>query len=91
MVVRVDDGGEESEIFQEQQGVHQECILSPQSFNICGEHIILETLEHWAGGVSIVGRRISNLRYAYVTTLIASDEEEMAQFVNLVKIASEKL
>ena len=89
MVVRVD--GEKSEAFQAQQGVHQKCILSPQVFNIYGEYIIREALEHWTGGISIGGRRISNLRYADDTTLIASDDEEMAELVNLVKIASEKL
>ena len=67
------------------------CILFPQLFNIYGEHIIREALEHWIGGIFIGGRRIPNLRYAGYTTLIASDEEEMAELVNLVKIASEKL
>ena len=89
MVVRVD--GEESEAFQSEQGVSQGCILSPQLFNINGEHIICQTLEYWTCGISIGGRRISNLQYANDTTLIASDEEEMKELVNLVKIASEKL
>ena len=70
--------------------MRQGCILSPQLFNIYGEHIIREALEHWTGGISIGGRRIPDLQYAG-TTLIASDEEEMAELVNLVKIASEKL
>ena len=43
------------------------------------------------GGISIGGRIISNLQYADDTTSIASSEEEMAQLVNLVKIASKKL
>ena len=46
------------------------------------------TLNWW---FFVGGRRISNLRCANDTTLIASDEEEMAELVNLVKIASEEL
>ena len=57
MVVRVD--GEESEAFQVEQGVSQECILSPQLFNIYDEHIIREVLEHCIGSISIGGRRVS--------------------------------
>ena len=71
--------------------MRQGCILSSQLFNIYDEYTIRETLEYWTGGIFIGGRRISNLRYADDTTLIASDEEEMAELVNLVKIASEKL
>ena len=89
MVVRVDD--EEFEAFPAKQGACQGCILSPQLFNIYGEHIICEPLEYWTGGISIRGRRISNLRYADDTTLIALDEEEMVELVKLVKIASKKL
>ena len=89
-MVKID--GEESEAFQAEQKVRQGCILSSQLFNIYGERIIRKALEHrWTSDISIGGRRISNLRYADDTTLIASDKEEMAEHVNLVKIASEKL
>ena len=44
MVVSVD--GEESEAFQSEHRVCQGCILSPQLFNIYGESIIREALEH---------------------------------------------
>ena len=89
MKVRVDN--EESEAFQEEQEVCQGCILSPQLFNIYGEHIIREALEHWTGGIFVGRRRISNLRCADDTTLKALYEEEMAKLVNVVKIASKKL
>ena len=79
------------EAFQAEQELRRGCILSLHLFNIYGEHIICEALEHWTGGISIGGRRISNLRYSDYTSLIASDEEEMAQLVNLLKMASEKL
>ena len=62
-------------------------MLSPQLFNIFGEHIIREALKHRTGGISIGGRRIFDLQYADDTTLIASDKVEMAVLVNLVKIA----
>ena len=61
--------------------------MFPQLFNIYVEHIIRETLVHGTGGISIGERRSSNLRYEDDTTLIASDEEEMAELVNLVKIS----
>ena len=89
MMARV--AGEESEAFQAEKGVRQGCILSSPLLNIYGEHIIRVVLEHWTGGISIGGRRISNLRYANDNTLIAQDEEEMVKLVNLVRIVSEKL
>ena len=51
MVVRVD--GEEAEAFRAEQGVRSGYILSPQLFNIYGEHILCKALEHWTGGISI--------------------------------------
>ena len=89
MVVRV--GADESETFQTEQGVRPECISTSQLFNIYGEHIIREALEHWTGGISIGEKRIFNLRHTDDITLIALDEEEMAELVNLVNIASKKL
>ena len=89
MVVRVDS--EESEAFQAEQGVDHGCVLSPQLFNIHGEHIICKTLVHWTGGISPRGRRISNLQYVNDTTLIALDEEEMEELINLVKMVRIKL
>ncbi len=89
MVVKMD--GEESSDFRAGQGVRQGCILSPLLFNIYGERIIREALENWSGGISIGGRKISNLRYADDTTLIAADEEEMAEMIDRVKTVSERL
>lgn len=62
------------------RGVRQGCILSPDLFNIYGEHIIRTVLDGWNGGIS-VGKKISNLRYADDTTLIAASEEEMSEIL----------
>ena len=70
--------------FFKQSGGWVKDILSPQLFNIYGEHIIREILEHWTGDISIGGRRISNLQHAL-------DNEKMAELINLAKIVSKKL
>lgn len=51
------------------KGVRQGCILSPILFNINGEYIMRRICEDWKGGVTIGGKRITNLRYADDTTL----------------------
>ena len=60
------------------------CKLSLQAYS-------LNTPPICTSGISIAGRKIFNLGYANDTTLIVSDEEEIEELVNLVKIASEKL
>ena len=55
------------------------------------ESSIFGTYFTYPGSISIAGRRISYLRYADHTTFLASDEEEMAELLNRVKMASEKL
>ena len=46
------------------------CILSPCLFNLNAEYIMRNTgLDIAQAGIKIVGRNISNLRYAYNTTL----------------------
>ena len=42
-------------------------------------------------GIKIAGRNISNLRYAYDTTLMAQSEEELKSLLTKVKEESEKL
>ena len=66
-------------------------VQSGAFLNIPGECMIGEALEHWTSGISIRGRRISNLRYAGDTTLIALDEGEITELVNLLKKANEVL
>ena len=73
--VRVD--GIDSERFKTQAGVRQGCILSPLLFNIYTEYIMRMVLEDWDKGISVGGRKISNLRYADDTTLLASTKDEI--------------
>ena len=89
MVVRAE--GEKFEAFCAEQVVRQGCILSPHLFNIYGDCILREMLENWNGGISISERKISNLRYADDTTLIAADEGEIGELIDRVKAVSERL
>ena len=64
--------------FQIGKGVCQGCILSPCLFNFYAEYIMRNTgLEEAQAGIKIAGRNISNLRYAYDTTLMAESKEEL--------------
>ena len=74
--------------FQIQKGVHQGCILSPCLFNLYAEYIMRNTgLEEAQAGIK---RNISNLRYAYDTTLMAESEEELKSLLMKVKEESGK-
>ncbi|KAA5586618.1 hypothetical protein F3H15_37365, partial [Pseudomonas aeruginosa] len=70
-----------SALFGFGKGVRQGCILSPILFNAYGEYIIRRACVGWEGGVTIGGTKITNLRYADDTTLLAASEIEM---VNLL-------
>ena len=48
-------------------------------------------LEEAQAGIKIVGRKISNLRYADDTTLMAENEEELKSLLMKVKEGSEKV
>ena len=76
--------------FQIRKGVHQDCILSPCSFNIDAEYITQNAgLDELQAGIKIAGRNINNLRYADDTTLMAESEEELKSLLK-VKEESEK-
>ena len=54
-----------------------------------GKTIALSRLEEAQAGIKIVGRNVSNLRYADNTTLMAESEEELKSL--LMKEESEKV
>ena len=72
--------------FQIGKGVCQGCILSPCLFNFYAEYIIQNaSLDESQAGIKISVRHISNLRYAYNTTLIAESEEVPRSLLMRVK------
>ena len=73
------------------KGVHQGCTLSPCLFNLYPEYIIQnDRLDEAQSGIKIARRNISNLGYAYDTTLMA-ESEELKSLLMKVKEESEKL
>ena len=48
-------------------------------------------LDEAQAGIKIAGRNISNLRYAYNTTLMAENKKELKSLLMKVKEESEKL
>ena len=88
-IVKIDKST--SDPFSFGKGVKQGCILSPILFNAYGEYIIRRTCEDWEGGVTIGGSKITNLRYADDTTLLASSETEMINLLTRMEEISLEL
>ena len=77
--------------FQIGKGLHQGCILSPCLFRLYAEYIVRNaSLDEAQAGIKIVGRNISNLRYADDTILMGESEEELKSLLKKVKEESEK-
>ena len=71
------------------RGVRQGCILSPRLFNFYSEMIMREAaIENL--GITIGGLKISNIRYADDTVLMATSEEELQQILDKVRRSSEE-
>ena len=71
------------------KGVRQGYILSPLLFNVYAERIMRDILENWDKGISIGGRKVTNLIYADDTTLIAGAKDDLTELITKVKITSE--
>ena len=64
--------------------------MSPCLFNLYGEYITRNAgLEEAKAGIKIARRNISNLRYAYDTTLKAERKEELKSLLIKVKEGGE--
>ena len=73
--------GSIGEWFRTTVGVRQGCLLSPYLFNIFLERIMCDALEEHDGKVSIGGRNITNLRFAYDIDALAEEERELEALV----------
>ena len=73
------------------KGACQVCILSHCLFNLYAEYITWNArLDEAQAGIKIARRIISNLRFAYDTTLMAESEVELKSFLMKVREESEE-
>ena len=70
--------------------VRQGCIIYPLLFNIYVAIIMRDILEKWDKGIRIGGRKVTNLRYADDTTLIAGTKDDLTELITKVKRAREE-
>lgn len=80
--------GDHCEYFNIDKGVRQGCILSPHLFSMYTEQVMREA-DLDDEGVKIAGERISNLRYADDTALLADSYDSMCNVLNKVNEAGE--
>ena len=81
--------GDHCDYFDIEKGVRQGCILSPHLFSIYTEQVMRDS-ELDDEGVEIAGDRISNLRNADDTALLADNYDSMCNILNKVNVAGEK-
>ena len=85
--IRVNTGN--TERFKNGKGVRQGCILSPYLFNLYTEAIMREEIKE-EDGVTIQGKKVSNLRYADDTALLSKNKDNLQDMVNRVASASNR-
>ena len=88
-VVRTTNG--DTDWFKIERGVRQGCMISPGLYNIYSKHIMRCVLEEHHDGITIGGRRETNLRFADDTTLLCTSrwpKEELLGLLKKVKEAS---
>ena len=73
--------GSMGECFRTTVGVRKGCLLSSTFFNICLERIMSQAVEENDGKVSIGGRNITNLRFAYDIDALAEEEHDLEALV----------
>ena len=86
LVVRTTNG--DTEWFNIERGVRQGCVISPGPYNIYSGHIMRCVQEEHHDGITIGGRRETNLRFADDTTLLCTSKEELLALLKKVKEAS---
>ena len=52
---------------------------------------MLDVLEKWDKGISIGGRKVTNLRYVDDTTLIAGTNDDLSELITKVKRARSRI
>ena len=68
-------GHERVDLFQNEKGVQQGCILSPCLFNLYAEYIMRNVgLDKAQAGIGIAGSNINSLRYSEDTILMAESK-----------------
>ena len=77
--------GEVGRPFRTSVGVRQGCLLSSVLLNLHLENIMQETLHNFNDTISINGRDISKLRFAYDIDLIAGTEEELQELTTTLE------
>ena len=80
--------GATGEWFHTSVGVRQGCLLSPTLFNIFLEDIMTHGLDNYSGTIGIVGRNITNLRFADAIDGITGKEDELTKLVHNLDTAA---
>ena len=81
--------GDHCDFFNIEKGVRQGCILSPHLFSMYTEQVMREA-DLDSEGVKISGEKISNLRYADDTALLADSYDSMCNVLDKVNEAGER-